>query len=268
MTSTLPRLAAGTAALALLLTGCGSGDSGTSTSSSEAANGGEQVELTVFAAASLNESFTALGKTFEEQHPGTTVTFVFGPSSGLANQVNEGAPVDVFASASTKNMDDVVAAGNTATGDGAPKTFAQNTMEIAVPAANPRNIDDLADLADPQAKVALCQEQVPCGVAAGKVIEKAAMTVNPVTREADVKAVLTKVELGEVDAGVVYVTDVKGAGDKVRGIPIPADVNATTDYPIAITKQASHPEQAQEFIDFVMGEEGDRVLADQGFTIP
>lgn len=264
MTSTLPRLAAG-AALTLLLAACGGTDDG---GAAGTATAGEQVDLTVFAAASLSESFTTLGESFEEQNPGTTVTFSFGPSSGLATQINEGAPVDVFASASTRNMDQVVEAGNAATGEGAPRVFAQNTMEIAVPANNPGNIDNLADLADPDVQVALCQEQVPCGVAAGTVTENSGVTINPVTREADVKAVLTKVELGEVDAGIVYVTDVKAAGDSVVGVPIPTEQNATTDYPIAVTTQSTHPGQAQAFIDFVLSQEGERVLSAQGFSAP
>ena len=252
------RFAAGAVVIAVLLGGCGS-------DSTPAARTSEDVELTVFAAASLKESFTTLGEAFEEQHPGTTVTFVFGPSSGLARQINEGAPADVFASASTRNMDEVTTSGKIV---GEPRTFARNSMQIAVPAGNPGGIDDLSDLARPQAKVALCQEQVPCGVAAAAVLDKAGVTVNPATREADVKAVTTKVELGEVDAGIVYVTDVRAAGDEVRGVPIPDDLNATTDYPIGVTAGSAHPEQAEAFLALVTGEEGKQVLTGQGFTAP
>lgn len=264
MTGALPRLGAATTALALLLAACGPGAG----SPGDSAAAGEQVELTVFAAASLRESFTTLGRRFEQQNPGTTVTFSFGPSSGLATQINEGAPTDVFAAASTGTMDQVVGAGNTAAGEGAPQVFAHNTLEIAVPAHNPADIDDLADLADPDVKVALCQEQVPCGVAAGTVLENADLTLTPVTRETDVRAVLTKVELGEVDAGIVYVTDVRAAGDSAVGVPIPAAHNATTDYPIAVTRQSTHPGQALAFIALVRGEEGGQVLSEQGFSPP
>ncbi len=173
--------------------------------------------LHVFAAASLTESFTTLGQQFEKDHPGTKVALNFGPSSGLSEQIGQGAPSDVFASASPSNMDTLVAGGDAKD----PKDFAKNSMEIATPPDNPAKIASVDDLAKKGVKVALCQAQVPCGKVAAEVFSNAKITVQPVTEEVDVKSVLTKVSLGEVDAGVVYVTDVRAAGDKVKGVEIP-----------------------------------------------
>jgi molybdate transport system substrate-binding protein len=221
-------------------------------------------QITVFAAASLTESFTTLGKQFEAAHPGTTVTFSFGPSSGLAEQIDQGAPADVFASASTTTMDQVVRAGKAAR----PTAFAGNVMEIAVPADNPAHVTRLADLASPAVKVALCQPQVPCGSVAAEVIKNAGVAVAPVTLETDVKSVLAKVSLGEVDAGLVYVTDVRAAGHKVMGIAVPAEVNASTQYPIAALTDAPHPDAAAAFVDYVLSDAGRSVLTAAGFTAP
>jgi molybdate transport system substrate-binding protein len=256
------------AATGLLLAGCGSSDtnSGADTTPSGPAPGTPAVSgtINVFAAASLRESFTDLGKQFETAHPGTEVVFNFGPSSGLATQITSGAPADVFASASTKNMDQVVKASAAAS----PTAFASNVMEIAVPPKNPANVTQLSDLAKPAVKVALCQESVPCGVTAAKVFTNAKLTVTPVTQEVDVKAVLTKVTLGEVDAGVVYVTDVRAAGVKVRGIEIPADLNASTEYPIATLTEAPNKAVAKAFTDYVLSADGARVLTSDGFAKP
>lgn len=241
------------ALLALLsLTACGGGAST------------KKDTLTVFAAASLTESFTTLGKEFEKKYPGVKVKFNFGPSSGLAAQIQQGGQVGVFASASPTNMDTVVQAGEAKD----PKTFATNSMEIAVPAANPGKITGLKDLASKNLKVALCQAQVPCGKVAAEVFAKAKVAVKPATEEVDVKSVLTKVTLGEVDAGVVYVTDVQAAGSKVKGITIPAAQNASTDYPIAALAHAKHAGQAQEFVDLVLSSEGAKVLKAAGFQVP
>ena len=220
--------------------------------------------ITVLAAASLTGSFTRIGKDFEAAHPGTRVTLSFGPSSGLARSITGGAPADVYASASQQTMDAVTSAGLAVEGG----AFARNDMEIAVPPANPGGIAALADLARPRVKVALCQAQVPCGTGAAPVLAKAGLTVRPVTEEVDVKAVLTKVRLGEVDAGVVYRTDVLAAGATVRGIEIPADVNASTTYPIATLTKAANPTLAAAFVDYVLSADGRRVLADAGFTGP
>ncbi|MDQ5840384.1 MAG: extracellular solute-binding protein, partial [Chloroflexota bacterium] len=149
-----------------------------------------------------------------------------------------------------------------------PTNFASNVMEIAVPAKNPAGIKTLSDLATPGVKVALCQSAVPCGLTAAKVFTNARLTVNPVTEEFDVKAVLTKVSLGEVDAGVVYVTDVQAAGAKVRGIEIPTEVNASTQYPIATLTKAPNKATAQAFTDYVLSSDAAGVMAAAGFARP
>jgi len=258
---------AAVAALALAA-GCG-GNSGNdagsgSGSSPSAASGGVTGTVTVFAAASLTESFTTLGKQFEAAHPGTTVKFNFGASSSLAENINQGAPADVFASASSKNMKQVVDAG----GASDSKTFANNVMQIAVPPDNPANVSQVTDLANPKIKVALCQPEVPCGTVAQEVFKKADVTVKPVTQGADVKAVLTTVQLGEVDAGMVYKTDVQAAGAKVKGIEIPADQNASTSYPIAALSKAPNAAGAAAFVDYVLSPDGEKVLEQAGFASP
>jgi molybdate transport system substrate-binding protein len=192
------------------------------------------------------------------------VTFSFGPSSGLATQIISGAPADVFASASAKNMQEVVTAGDAS----APTDFVKNVMEVAVPPANPAHVKSVNDLAKSSVKVALCQPQVPCGVVAAEVFKNAGITVKPVTLEVDVKSVLTKVELGDVDAGMVYVTDVMGAGSKVMGVPIPASVNASTTYPIATVSKSSHQSIAQAFVAYVLSPAGQQVLTADGFQKP
>ena len=254
--------------VAVGLVGCGSdgtdagsgGNATASASSSPSVSG----DITVLAAASLTESFTTLGSQFEAAHPGVTVTFGFAGSSALVTQITSGAPADVFASASGKNMDQVVAAGAAAD----PRVFAKNAMEIAVPPTNPGQVTGLDSLADADVKTALCQAQVPCGAAAEKVFANAGLTVTPVTLEPDVKSVLSKVQLGEVDAGVVYVTDVLAAGDKVTGVEIPADVNASTSYPIATLTKSANAATAAAFVDYVLSPAGAAVLAAAGFQQP
>ncbi len=220
--------------------------------------------VTVFAAASLKEAFTTLGHRFEQAHPGTHVVLNLGPSSGLATQITQGAPADVFASASAKNMDQVVSAGAAA----APRTFARNAMEVAVPPSNPARVASVRDLGRPGVKVALCQPQVPCGVTAATVFARAGVQVHPVSQELDVKSVLAKVTLGEVDAGVVYVTDVKAAGRRVTGVPIPGAVNASTSYPIATLSAAPNKQAAQAFTDYVVSGDAAPVLTAAGFGSP
>ena len=271
-------------AVPVLLAGCGSSSSGSSAiatsappassnpsasaadSASASASGGTALSgsITVLAASSLTGAFTTLGKQFEAAHPGTTVTFSFGASSALATQITQGAPADVFASASAKNMDSVVAAKAA----GTPTTFVKNVMEIVVPPKNPAHIAALADLARSGVKVALCQAAVPCGATAEKVFANAKITVKPVTQEADVKSTLAKVELGEVDAGVVYVTDVLAAKDKVVGIQIPDAVNASTSYPIATLTATKNADLAKAFVDYVLSPDGATVLTAAGFAKP
>lgn len=236
----------------------GAGSSGSSTSAALSGS------INVFAAASLQETFGMIIKQFTAAHPGVTVTPNFGASSALATGITQGQPADVFASASQTNMDAVVKAGGAASS----KAFASNVMEIAVPPANPANITGVNDLAKPGIKVALCQPQVPCGSVAAKVFAKAKITVTPVSQEADVKSVLTKVQLGEVDAGVVYVTDVKAAGAKVKGVEITADVNASTSYPVATLTKAANPALAAAFVAYVLSPDGAAVLKAGGFAAP
>ncbi|GAA3649123.1 molybdate ABC transporter substrate-binding protein [Nonomuraea antimicrobica] len=253
-------------ALALAgLSGCGSGEPAASTattsaSSSASADGGAK-EVTVFAAASLTETFTELGKTFEAAHPGTTVRFNFGSSATLAQQITQGAPADVFAAASPATMKTVTDASLA----GSPTTFVRNKLQIAVPQDNPAKVDELKDLTDTKVKVALCAEQVPCGAAAVKALDAAGLKVTPVTLEQDVKATLTKVELGEVDAALVYKTDVIAAAGKVQGITFPEADQAINDYPIATLTQAPAGDLAKQFMDLVLSPQGKDVLAKAGF---
>jgi len=239
-------------------TASGSSSSSAPAASSSAAQTGT---ITVLAAASLKETFTQIGKQFEAAHPGDTVKFSFGASSALAEQINSGAPADVFASAATKNMDQVVTTGNASN----PQNFAENVMEVAVPPSNPGKVTSVNDLAKSSVKTALCQPQVPCGVVAAEVFKNAKITVKPVTLQPDVKSVLTQVELDNVDAGAVYVTDVQAAGSKVKGVTIPADVNATTTYPIAALTHSKAPSIAQAFVAYVLSAPGEQVLKAAGF---
>jgi molybdate transport system substrate-binding protein len=246
--------------------GCGSSSSSSPAASATTRSTGVSTSgaITVFAAASLQGSFTQLGQQFEALHPGSKVTFSFGPSSGLATQIIDGAPADVFASAAVHNMNQVVSAGKAA----GASDFARNKMEIAVPPGNPGHVSSVHSLSKSSVKVAVCQPQVPCGVVAKKVFSKASVSVTPVTLETDVKSVLTKVELGDVDAGMVYVTDVKAAGSKVKGVAIPASENATTTYPIATISKSSHAATARAFVNYVMSPAGEKVLAADGFEKP
>jgi molybdate transport system substrate-binding protein len=256
-------------AAVLGLSACGGSSSGGDSSSGGANAAGTPAKLsgqiTVFAAASLTGSFTELGKSFEAANPGTKVTFSFGPSSGLATQITQGAPADVFASASPKNMTQIVDAK---AAKGTPVNFAKNVMQIAVPKDNPGKVTQLSDLAKPDEKVVLCAAEVPCGATARQVFTNAKLTVKPVSNEVDVKATLAKVQLGEADAGVVYVTDVLAAGDKVTGIPIPADVNASTEYPIAALSASKNAAVADAFVAYVLSPTGATALTGAGFEKP
>jgi molybdate transport system substrate-binding protein len=251
------------AAAASVLSACGSSSSG-STSSGGASSSGLSGSINVFAAASLTGTFTQLGKQFEAAHPGTEVAFNFGPSSGLATQITQGDPADVFASAAPANMATVVKAGDASS----PTNFVSNVMEIAVPPSNPGKITSVQDLARKSEKVVLCAAPVPCGATARKVFANARITVNPISDEVDVKSTLSKVELGSADAGVVYVTDVKAAGTKVKGIEIPSDLNASTQYPIAALKNSKNATLAQAFVTYVLSSEGQSVLTQAGFLKP
>jgi molybdate transport system substrate-binding protein len=256
-------MAAGLAVVAVA--GCSSSGSGSSSSSGNSSPSAASTgTITVFAAASLMGTFTQLGKQFEAAHPGDTVKFRFVPSSGLATRITSGAPADVFDSAAPANMDTVVQAGDASN----PQNFAKNTMEVAVPPKNPGKVKSVNDLAKKSVKVALCQPQVPCGVVAAEVFKNAGIKVKPVTLQPDVKSVLTQVELGSVDAGMVYVTDVMAAGTKVKGVTISDKDNASTLYPIATISDSKHKSIAQSFVAYVLSPAGQQVLTAAGFQKP
>ena len=213
--------------------------------------------VTVFAAASLTESFTAIG----QAHP---AKFSFGASSALATQLEQGAPADVIATADEVTMKKLVDAGLVEP----PHTFAKNRLEIAVEPKNPKHVTGLADLAKAGLQVVLAAEQVPVGRYARQALAAAKVTVAPVSLEPDVKAVLTKVQLGEADAGIVYATDVRAAKGKVDGVVIPEAQNVVAVYPIAVSKHAASPAAAKAFVAYVLSAEGRAVLERFGFAAP
>lgn len=254
----------------LLLAACSAGPSAdsspgatsatTSTAAESIATGDDlSGELVVLAAASLQTTFTELGDLMMAQHPNLTVTFSFGASSTLAQQALAGAPADVFAAANTATMESAAEVTET------PVLFAHNSLEIAVPPGNPAGVTGLADLANPKLTVALCAPEVPCGAAAVTAFRAAGLTPAPDTYEPNVTATLTAVVLGEVDAALVYRTDVAGAGDTVQGIEFPEASAAVNDYPIAMLADARNREAAQAFVDLVLSPEGQKVLTDAGF---
>jgi molybdate transport system substrate-binding protein len=258
---------AGVGAAALLaLSACSSSGSGSSSTTSDP-SGSDALSgtVTVFAAASLKESFTTLGKEFEKAHPGTKVTFSFGGSDSLAASITGGAPADVFAAASPKTMKIVTGAGSAS---GTPVTFVRNQLEIATPPGNPDKISSLKDLTRSGLKVVLCDQEVPCGAAARKALDAGRIELTPVSYEQDVKAALTKVELKEADAAVVYKTDVRAAGDKVEGVEFPESADAINDYPIVQLKDSENAEAAKAFIALVRSAEGRKVLTGAGFLEP
>ncbi len=218
--------------------------------------------IMVFAAASLTESFKQIGKDFEAAKPAALVTFNFAGSSALATQINQGAPADVFASAAPANMKTVTDAGN---GDGPPAVFVRNQLVIAVPKGNPKRINALADLTRPELKVALCAEQVPCGAAAKKALDTAGVKLTPVTLEQDVKAALSKVKLGEVDAALVYRTDAKASPSDVEGVEFPESAGAVNDYLIVVLKEAPNKAGARAFVAYMRSDKGMAVLNQAGF---
>ena len=219
----------------------------------------------MFAAASLKETFTDLGKKFEAANPGAKVTFNFGGSSALATSINSGAPADVFAAASPATMKTVTDGGGAS---GAPKTFVKNTLTIAVPKGNPKHIAGLKDLTGSGVKVALCAKEVPCGAAALTALKAAGVDLTPVTLEQDVKGALTKVELGEVDASLVYKTDVRADAAKIGGVDFPEADKAVNDYPIAALAKAPNKDGAAAFVAYIQSPEAKQVLTAAGFQAP
>jgi molybdate transport system substrate-binding protein len=221
--------------------------------------------ITVFAASSLSGTFTELGRQFEQTHPGTTARFSFGASSTLAQQIVQGAPAQVFAAASLTTMDTVSKAGEAA---GEPAVFARNRLQIAVPKGNPAKVRGLADFGDGSLRIALCAARVPCGAAAVKALAAAGITAKPDTLEQDAKTTLAKVRLAEVDAALVYRTDVIAATGDVEGIDFPEAAKAVNDCPIVVTTAGRDSAVAAEFVALVRSPAGQAVLRRAGFELP
>jgi molybdate transport system substrate-binding protein len=245
---------------AFVVGGCGDDDATTTTAA------GVSGDITVSTAASLTDAFTKIGDDFKTAHPDAKVTFNFGPSSTLETQIEQGAPADVFASADQANMDKLDTASKLA---GASTVFADNKLVIITKPGNPKNVKSLADLAT-VGTVSLCGADVPCGKYAAQVLEAAGVTIpaSSVTRGQDVKATLAAVTTGDADAGIVYVTDAKSAGDAVATVTIPDDQNAIAVYPIAVLAGTSNKAVAQAFVDAVTSDEGQATLQSFGFLPP
>jgi len=252
------RLVAVVAAATLAIAGCSSSKSNSNSGSKLSGS------ITVYAASSLTEAFNTIKSQFAAAHPGVTIKITYGNSADLATQITQGASVDVFASASAKVMQQIVDANDASS----PTNFVSNVLEIAVPPNNPANITSVADLAKSGVKVAVCDPSAPCGTVAAKVFANAKITVKPTANEADVKSTLAAVESGEVDAGLVYVTDVRAAASKVKGIEIPTNVNASTTYPIVALTKAPNSNLAQAFVAYVLSAAGKAVLTADGFANP
>ena len=250
----IPPLAA---AVALLLTA-------SACSRSTPADNAAQTTLVVFAAGSLTDVFNDVEAAFEEANPGIDVKVSYGASSALREQILEGAPADVFASANLENMA-LVAEGGEVKGD--PTPFARNQMQIGVPSGNPAGVTDLGDFARADLLIGLCAEQAPCGAFARRVLEAAGIEAIVDTDEPNVRFLLTKIEAGELDAGLVYRTDVSST-DQVDGVDIPTEWNVDAVYPIAVLTGAGNPEGAAAFIRFALSPTGASILSAHGFLMP
>jgi molybdate transport system substrate-binding protein len=242
----------------LLLAGCAV--PGPAPSDEDALSG----SITVLAAASLTDVFDELAVQFEAEHPGVDVVLSYGGSSALAEPLVSGAPADLFASANESTMTTVVDAGLAVD----PVVIATNVLELAVPAGNPGGVTGLSDLADPDLTIAMCDPSVPCGAAAERLLAQEDITASVDTLEEDVRAALTKVALGEVDAALVYRTDVLAGGGRVEGIELPEAASVVNRYPMTLLSGGARPEVAQAFLDFVLGDVGRKALADAGFGLP
>jgi molybdate transport system substrate-binding protein len=255
------------ASTSLLFAACSSDDAGGSTGATNATGGGaEQSELTVSGASSLTDAFGDIGTAFEGENPSVKVTFNFGPSDGLATQINDGAPVDVFASASPTWMDSVQDDGP---GVSDRSDFAKNRLTIIVPTDNPAGIEDINDLTEDGVQLVIAAEGVPAGDYAREIFKNAGISqaamANVVSNAEDVRSVVTSVASGEADAGIVYVTDVTAdVADQVTQIEIPDDINVIATYPIAVVNDTKETDLAKRFVDYVLGP-GQQTLADYGF---
>lgn len=276
-------VAAGGAGLALLAAACSSGHGSTVSGASattagvgsadspactvslaarsEQPKGHPTGHLRVLAAASLTEAFQDLGRRFEAANPGSRVTFSFGPSSGLVNQLDAGAPGDVLATADEITMGQAVKAGSVAQ----PAVFTCNRLALIVPQGNPRHLRSLTDLGRKGVDYVVCAAPVPCGRFARQALEKVHVDAKPLGSEQDAKAVVAKVVIGEADAGIAYVTDAGGAPGKVDAVPLPAAQQEIASYPIAVVSHTGARPLAQAFVAFVRSKAGQAVLAEHGF---
>ncbi|MFE7778365.1 molybdate ABC transporter substrate-binding protein [Streptomyces sp. NPDC057445] len=254
-----------TAALLVPLTACGGNDDTKKNSGAQAtrsAAGTPEADLTVLAAASLTDVFKTAGAAYEKSHPGTKVTFSFAGSQELAAQVEQGAPADALVTADTKTMDALK------NDTGTPTVIAKNRLVIATTEGNPEKVKGLKDLADPGLKVVLAAPEVPVGRYSKKILDAQKITVKPVSQEPNVRAVLSKVELGEADAGLVYKTDAATATDKVDAVEIPDAQNAIAEYPAATLKTSKNAEAAAAFVAWLSTPEAQKILKDAGFQQP
>ena len=269
MTGTCRKFLVPLALLALVAAACGGDDDDdaaeTTSPATTGAAAGVEGDIAVFAAASLTESFTEVGEAFTAVNPDAQATFSFDASSALVQQITEGAPADVLASADTANMDKLTEA---ALNGSEPVVFATNLLTIITAPDNPLGITGVADLANPDIKTVICAPEVPCGNYANQLFTSAGVAVTPVSLEQNVRGVVTKVTAGEADAGIVYVTDVIAAGDAADMVEIPADINVVAEYPIATVAASQNQEVGEAFIDFLLGADGQAILSAHGFGAP
>ncbi len=257
MTSRLRRLASGGTALALVL-----GVAGCSSQTASFTDAPTVTALVVLAASSLTEPLTAIAKDFEASHPGIDVQLSFAASSTLVAQVNQGAPADLIALAGTSTLESL---DKSLIAKDGIRSLATNTLEIATPPGNPGNVNAITDLSGPTLKVVLCAATVPCGKAAAKALADAGVVAHVVSYETDARTTLAKVKLGEADAAIVYRSDVVSADDQVRGVPIPAAVNQTVDYPVI---RLSDDPTTAAFMTYLLSDQGRKRLRDNGFLTP
>lgn len=251
-----------TAALLVPLAACGNGDADDDSGEKPAGAAARQADLTVLAASSLTDVFEAAGAAYEKENPGTKVTFSFAGSQELAAQVKQGAPADALVTADTKTMDGLGA------DTGKPSVIAKNRLVIAVGEGNPKKVAELKDLSGDKLKVVLAAPEVPVGRYSKQILDDQKIDVKPVSQEPNVRAVLSKVELGEADAGLVYKTDAATAPDKVDAVKIPDGENAIAEYPAATLKTSEHKEAAAKFVQWLSTPAAQKILRDAGFEKP